>query len=918
MSIKSIIFILIPLLFSSLFTGAQSLKIQGDGGINCIDNKFYFSIKAQAVNASGLKIGNSSIYFDYDTDVLEFDNISFSNFDGTCSGNNTWFAPTHDASYPGVVNLTLMLNDANASASCPTITSTQWQEIAVVCFTVKEFPTNNDVSFNESFTGFNSNTQNDGTAAISLSASEVIINNCIGDFDGDGIDDNLDNCPTVSNPNQADTDTDGVGDVCDDICTLATIAGADQIVCTGETMLLFATVLGGKPPFSFEWSDGQITQQITVPVVNTADYIVKVTDAEGCIDMDTVRINSLFNTLTDFVFHDLGNSTGDVSIYDGAVFNIDDLPTSYNFVANCGPDTKSVRMELRGDKLVSRNDYSAPFTLTSSSAPFPISQGKYYLHIVTYSNNDLTGFICYDETITFDIVSDCLFTLGPDDVICQGTALELTPTIIGNNGPYTYLWEDGSTASTRTVTPQVNTSYSLSITDGNGCTSFDEINYSVFDDQIDALVIWDLDNEVEVLTLTNGMIIDLSTLPTNYNIKAKTSGLLTESIGFELSGDQNRAYTDSYEPFNYRGSSPLVLPPGNYSFTAKSYSQKHKVGISCSALTISFRVEDCTLTSCDPTLDTDDDGVPDISDQCPYSVLGATVNSIGCTDDDGDGTYPDAPTSSSTYDPDDNNSCLPGNNVVELKLTLFMEGPMLSTGSATQYLSRMRTDLNTIHGILPGMNPYDPNYPASPAGQPYNVDPWFYTGTEGSDWDNVSYDQLEASYNRQVVDWVLVSLRTDFTPTTELARKAGILFDDGTIHFPDGCLLTTADASSVYILVEHRNHMGILSAGLVTAVNGVLRYNFTRQNSFRGSPNPTGFGQGEIKSGIWAMYGSDGDQINDWPSYDINGSDRILWSQYNGNFSQYLSSDFNMDGDINGFDKIISNKNNGIASGVKR
>jgi hypothetical protein len=36
----------------------------------------------------------------------------------------------------------------------------------------------------------------------------------VGDFDGDGIADNLDNCPGVANLNQKDTDGDGIGDVC--------------------------------------------------------------------------------------------------------------------------------------------------------------------------------------------------------------------------------------------------------------------------------------------------------------------------------------------------------------------------------------------------------------------------------------------------------------------------------------------------------------------------------------------------------------------------------------------------------------------------------------------------------------------------------------------------------------------------------
>jgi hypothetical protein len=38
---------------------------------------------------------------------------------------------------------------------------------------------------------------------------------CQGDADGDGVDDQNDNCPGLGNPGQADLDGDGVGDDCD-------------------------------------------------------------------------------------------------------------------------------------------------------------------------------------------------------------------------------------------------------------------------------------------------------------------------------------------------------------------------------------------------------------------------------------------------------------------------------------------------------------------------------------------------------------------------------------------------------------------------------------------------------------------------------------------------------------------------------
>ncbi|MCK4885966.1 MAG: rhodanese-like domain-containing protein [Planctomycetes bacterium] len=40
---------------------------------------------------------------------------------------------------------------------------------------------------------------------------------CI-DTDSDGLNDDLDNCPTIYNPRQTDSDGDGIGNVCDDLC----------------------------------------------------------------------------------------------------------------------------------------------------------------------------------------------------------------------------------------------------------------------------------------------------------------------------------------------------------------------------------------------------------------------------------------------------------------------------------------------------------------------------------------------------------------------------------------------------------------------------------------------------------------------------------------------------------------------------
>ena len=76
------------------------------------------------------------------------------------------------------------------------------------------------------------------------------------DTDGDGIPDNFDNCPTVPNPDQADSNGNGIGDACDTgsggggggaaVCTEAIVGGGSTAVNqpTGSQTCLVCTVTG--------------------------------------------------------------------------------------------------------------------------------------------------------------------------------------------------------------------------------------------------------------------------------------------------------------------------------------------------------------------------------------------------------------------------------------------------------------------------------------------------------------------------------------------------------------------------------------------------------------------------------------------------------------------------------------------------
>ncbi|WP_282073323.1 thrombospondin type 3 repeat-containing protein, partial [Janibacter hoylei] len=56
---------------------------------------------------------------------------------------------------------------------------------------------------------------------------------CDTDLDGDGVENDLDNCPQESNPNQEDSDNDGIGNACDQESGLSCAAFEDLKIING-------------------------------------------------------------------------------------------------------------------------------------------------------------------------------------------------------------------------------------------------------------------------------------------------------------------------------------------------------------------------------------------------------------------------------------------------------------------------------------------------------------------------------------------------------------------------------------------------------------------------------------------------------------------------------------------------------------
>ncbi len=228
-------------------------------------------------------------------------------------------------------------------------------------------------------------------------------------------------------------------------------------------------------------------------------------------------------------------------------------------------------------------------------------------------------------------------------------------------------------------------------------------------------------------------------------------------------------------------------------------------------------------------------------------------------------------------------------------------------GAYSTVTGRMNTHLNITRRLLPGQTPISGLATPTPAGQPYAQAPWNYNGNEG---DNFS----DNDYPSNVVDWVLVSLRTSPSTDSEVAKAAGLLYRDGRIDLLDNCL-RLSDGESYYVVVEHRNHLPVMSHMPVTVANRSLNYDFRTQNSYN---TQASFGSKEVQSNVWVMYGGNMLTNADDFGYQVNGDDKILWFDENGIFDTYTPSDINLDGDVNGADKSIWAENNGISSSVPR
>jgi hypothetical protein len=220
------------------------------------------------------------------------------------------------------------------------------------------------------------------------------------------------------------------------ISSLRAFAGADVTICAGANAVIgSAGATGGQPPYSYSWSpvaglSAPAAASTQASPAATTTYILTVTDAASNTAKDTVvvTVNPLSATPTI-------TTSGPVSFCQGGSVTLTSSAGSSYLWSN-GATTQSITVG---------------------------SSGNYSVQITNANGCQSAASAAVSVTVN-PLPSTPTITAGGPTTFCQGGSVVLTSST-GSS----YLWSNGAT--TQSITVSSSGSYSVQVTNANGCQS---------------------------------------------------------------------------------------------------------------------------------------------------------------------------------------------------------------------------------------------------------------------------------------------------------------------------------------------------------------------------------------------------------------------------------------------------------------
>ncbi len=211
---------------------------------------------------------------------------------------------------------------------------------------------------------------------------------------------------------------------------LTTSLSATSILCNGQTSNITNTVAGGTPNYTYNWNNGATTQNLEG--VGGGTYSVTVTDANSCVATASVTVNEpeeLTSELSAGTIACNGSTTDITNAVSGGT-----TPITYNW--SNGANTQNLTGVVAGTYSVTVRD-----------------------------NNSCS--VVREITITQPNVLTVSVNAG--SVACNGSMTTASAVVSGGTEPYEYQWSNSAT--TQTITDIIAGTYSVTVTDDNGCST---------------------------------------------------------------------------------------------------------------------------------------------------------------------------------------------------------------------------------------------------------------------------------------------------------------------------------------------------------------------------------------------------------------------------------------------------------------
>ena len=291
--------------------------------------------------------------------------------------------------------------------------------------------------------------------------------------------------------------------------TLTNSAVVSSAACFGQNSgNINLTVAGGTGPFSFSWSNGSFTEDLTN--VSSGNYSVNITDANGCTASGSYTIGqpslslALSETHQDILC--FGTSTGSINV------TISGGTGPYTYSWSNGALTEDVSSIPSGTYVITVTDSNSCTTTTSvtiSQLFAPISLSSTQVNVACFQGNtgsiDLTvvggapnytynwtgGFVTQDigqlasgsyivvvtdlynctSALTVNLTQPAtpiiLSETHIDNSCSAGITGSINLSVAGGVGPYTYLWNNNAT--TQDLFNLSSGLYTVQVTDVLGC-----------------------------------------------------------------------------------------------------------------------------------------------------------------------------------------------------------------------------------------------------------------------------------------------------------------------------------------------------------------------------------------------------------------------------------------------------------------